>query len=110
MHHLILYIPLSVLLVVKISTALKGTLSWTFFGLFSKTPPKLRLITFNHAGNAPRTKREGYLANCLTKRVTVNSFNQFFQTRRTELEKSQADFFKLRSKVPDGITVISLCI
>ena len=37
------------------SLKLKGTLSWTFFDLFSKTAPKLRLSTFNHAGNAPRT-------------------------------------------------------
>ena len=34
---------------------IKGTLSRTFFGFFSKTAPKLRLSTFNHAGNAPRT-------------------------------------------------------
>ena len=33
----------------------KGTLSRTFFGFFSKTVPKLRLSTFNYAGNAPRT-------------------------------------------------------
>ena len=70
--------------------ALKGALSRTFFGLFSKTPPKL--ITFKHAGNAPRTKREGYLANCLMTRVTVNSFNQFFQTTSTELEKVRLTF------------------
>ena len=65
----------------------KGTLSRTFFGFFSKTAPNLRLSTFNHAGNAPRTSKEGYLANCLKKMVTVNSFRQFFQTTRTELEK-----------------------
>ena len=33
----------------------KGALSRTFFGFFSKTAPKLRLSTFNHAGNAPGT-------------------------------------------------------
>ena len=36
-------------------TLIEGTLSQTFFGLFSKTAPKLRLSSFNHAGNAPRT-------------------------------------------------------
>ena len=70
----------------------KGALSRTFFGFFSKMAPKLRLSTFNHAGNAPRTEREGYLANCLKKRVTVNSFHQFFQTTRTELEKVRLTF------------------
>ena len=34
---------------------LKGTLSRTFFGFFSKKAPKLRLSAFNHAGNVPRT-------------------------------------------------------
>ena len=33
----------------------KGALSRPFCDLFSKTAPKLRLSTFNHAGNAPRT-------------------------------------------------------
>ena len=33
----------------------KGALSRTFFDFFSKTAPKLRLSTFNHTGNAPRT-------------------------------------------------------
>ena len=36
-------------------TWVKGTLSRTFFGFFSKMALKLRLSTFNHAGNAPRT-------------------------------------------------------
>ena len=72
--------------------SVKGALSRTFFGLFSKTTPKLQLITFKHAGNAPRTKREGYLANCLMTRMTVNSFNQFFQTTSTELEKVRLTF------------------
>ena len=64
------------------------------FWLFSKMAPKLQLSTFNHAGNAPRTEREGYLANCLKKRVTVHesSFQQFFQTTRTELEKVRLTF------------------
>ena len=70
----------------------KGTLSRPFCDLFSKTAPKLRLSTFNHAGNAPRTQRKGYLANCLKKRVTVNSFHQFFQTTGTELEKIRLTF------------------
>ena len=34
---------------------IKGALSRTFFGFFSKTAPKLRLSTFNHAGSTPRT-------------------------------------------------------
>ena len=33
---------------------LKGALSRTFFYFFSKTAPKLRLSSFNHAGNTPR--------------------------------------------------------
>ena len=37
------------------TTGIKGTLSQTFFGFFSKTAPKLRLSTFDHAGNVPRT-------------------------------------------------------
>ena len=71
---------------------LKGHCHGHFFGFFSKTAPKLPLSTFNHAGNAPRTKREGYLANCLNKGVTVKSFHQFFQTTRTELEKVSLTF------------------
>ena len=70
----------------------KGTLSRFFFTFLVKTAPKLQLITFKHAGNAPRTKREGYLANCLKKGVTVKSFHQFFQTTRTELEKVRLTF------------------
>ena len=75
-----------------IITSIKGTLSRTFFGFFSKKATKLRLSIFNHAGNSPRTKREGYLANCLKKQVTLNSFHQFFQTTRTELEKVRLTF------------------
>ena len=37
-------------------------------------------------------KREGYLANCLKKMGTVNSFYQFFQTTSTELEKVRLTF------------------
>ena len=89
--------------------AIKGTLSRTFFGFFSKTSPKLRLSSFNHTRNAPRKRREGYLANCLKKRVTVNSFHRFFQATRTELEKVRLTL-KLRSNAPDSITVKSLYI
>ena len=34
---------------------IKGTLSRTLLGFFGKTAPKLRLSTFNHTGNVPRT-------------------------------------------------------
>ena len=71
---------------------LKGHCHGLFLAFFSKTAPKLRLRTFNQAGNAPRTYREGYLANSLKKKVTVNSFHQFFQTTRTELEKVRLTF------------------
>ena len=40
---------------VKFGMMFKGALSRTFFGFFSKTAPKLRLSTFNHAGSTPRT-------------------------------------------------------
>ena len=62
------------------------------FDFFIKTALELQLSTFNHAGNAPRTQRTGYLANCLKKRVTINSFHQFFQTTRTKLEKVRLIF------------------
>ena len=74
---------------------LKGHCHEHFFGLFSKTSffsktaSKLRLSTFNHAGNAPRTQREGYLANCLKKKVTVNSFHQLIsKPQRQNLKRS----------------------
>ena len=35
--------------------SIKGALSRTFFGFFSKTAPKLQLSSFNHAGNSPKT-------------------------------------------------------
>ena len=71
---------------------LKGHCHGYFWTFLVKRHQNVRLSTFNHAGNAPRTKREGYLANCLKKRVTVNSFHQFFQTTSTKLEKVRLTF------------------
>ena len=73
-------------------TRLKGHCHGHFLTFLVKRHQNIRLSTFNHAGNAPRTQREGYLANCLKKRVTVNSFHQFFQTTSTKLEKVRLTF------------------
>ena len=68
-------------------SVLKGHCHGHFLALLVKWHQNYDLVLSTMQEMLLELKGKDILANCLKKRMTVNSFHHFFQTTRTELEK-----------------------